>query len=176
MSFHDRSSLSWPRTRSLLHTPNLDLSVHQTILKKIYATVLIIINYHIRMISEKSCDWSYDAENFAFEITGRNYILKKKSVILNSKLIGSNKCRLAERKRWMHAYACKLDMHAIVVSVLFCSDSVCGLFGQYLDGASSSGGAQGREWWAPDHHRVSVSLTRSSHMWPLWCFSQLQLE
>ncbi len=45
----------------------------------------------------------------------------------------------------MHAYACKLDMHAIVVSVLFCSDSVCGLFGQYLDGASSSGGAQGRE-------------------------------
>ncbi len=36
------------------------------------------------MISEQSCDWSNDAENSCFEITGINYILKYIIQIENS--------------------------------------------------------------------------------------------
>ncbi len=65
------------------------------------------VNQHIRVISEGSCDWSNDAKQFSFEITGIRYILKYipiENIILNSKNIfkkfsffpGSNKCRLGE--------------------------------------------------------------------------------
>ncbi len=59
--------------------------------------------------------WSVRCLIFFIEVSSAHHF-----IILNSKnitAIGSNKCRLAERKWLMHAYVCKLDMHAIVVKV-----------------------------------------------------------